>query len=90
MPGPTAPLWLASVRMRRALPIAPLVPLVPISVAALSHAGSLGVTMNTDASVTELDVVADGMARSFHRNTASATHADVPGFQVGPSPRRAS
>jgi hypothetical protein len=59
--------------MCQALPIAPLVPLVPISVAALSYAGSLAVTVNADASVTDLDVVADGMARSFHRYTALAT-----------------
>jgi WS/DGAT/MGAT family acyltransferase len=73
VPGPTAPLWLAGARMCQALPIAPLVPLVPISVAALSYAGSLAVTVNADASVTDLDVVADGMARSFHRYTALAT-----------------
>ena len=79
VPGPTAPLWLAGARMRQAYPIAPLVPLVPISVAALSYAGSLAVTVNADATVTDLDVVADGMARSFHQNAGSATQSDVPG-----------
>jgi diacylglycerol O-acyltransferase len=79
VPGPTAPLWLAGARMGQALPIAPLVPLVPISVAALSYAGSLAVTVNADASVTDLDVVADGMARSFQQYTALATQTDVPG-----------
>ena len=45
--------------------MAPLAPRVPISVAALSYAGSLTVAANADASITDLDVLAAGMSRSF-------------------------
>jgi diacylglycerol O-acyltransferase len=65
VPGPPAPLWLAGARLLTATPIAPLVPLVPLSVAALSYAGELAVSINADAAVTDLDVLVDGTARGF-------------------------
>ena len=71
VPGPAGPLWLAGAKMLEALPIAPLVPLVPISVAALSYAGSLAVTVNADAAITDLDLVSSGMSRSFRGYDAS-------------------
>lgn len=70
--GPSDPLWLAGASLLEALPIAPLVPLVPVSVAALSYAGSLGVTVNADASIADLAVVAAGMDRSFAQYAALA------------------
>jgi diacylglycerol O-acyltransferase len=70
--GPSDPLWLAGASLLEALPIAPLVPLVPVSVAALSYAGSLGVTVNADASIADLAVVAAGIDRSFAQYAALA------------------
>lgn len=67
VPGPTAPLWLAGARMLEAVPIAPLVPLVPLSVAALSYAGTLAVSVNADAAVVDLDVMGAGVARALGR-----------------------
>ena len=65
VPGPTAPLWLAGARLLEAVPIAPLVPHVPMGVAALSYAGQLAISVNVDAAVTDLDVLAGGVERSF-------------------------
>jgi diacylglycerol O-acyltransferase len=65
VPGPTAPLWLAGAQMLTAVPIAPLAPLVPLSVAALSYAGQLTITINTDGAVNDLDVLADGVRASI-------------------------
>jgi WS/DGAT/MGAT family acyltransferase len=63
--GPTAPLWLAGARLLDATPVAPLVPAVPLSVAALSYCGALAVSVNADASVTDLGRLADGLTGSF-------------------------
>jgi diacylglycerol O-acyltransferase len=63
--GPAAPLWLAGARLVEAVPVAPLVPLVPLSVAAMSYAGDLAVSVNADATVRDLDVFAAGLERSF-------------------------
>jgi WS/DGAT/MGAT family acyltransferase len=65
VPGPPAPLWLAGARLLTAVPIAPLVPLVPLSAAALSYSGELAVSVNADAEVDDLDVLAAGVERSF-------------------------
>jgi diacylglycerol O-acyltransferase / wax synthase len=65
VPGPPAPLWLAGARLLEAVPVAPLVPHVPVGVAALSYAGQLAVSVNTDAAVTDVNVLAVGMTRSF-------------------------
>jgi hypothetical protein len=67
VPGPTTPLWLAGARMERAVPIAPLVPSVPLSVAALSYAGSLVVSVNADAAIGDLEIMASGISRAFGR-----------------------
>ena len=57
MTAPAAPpappeglrLWLAGARLLEAVPVAPLVPHVPVGVAALSYAGQLAVSVNSDA-----------------------------------------
>lgn len=73
--GPPAPLWLAGARLLEAVPVAPLVPLVPLSVAALSYAGQFAVSVNADASITDLGVLGDGLARTFDtlRDTRTAS-----------------
>ncbi|WP_165825998.1 wax ester/triacylglycerol synthase domain-containing protein [Actinomycetospora cinnamomea] len=65
VPGPARPLWLAGARLLEVVPIAPMAPLVPLTVAALSYAGELAVAANADADMTDLDVLTDGIARSF-------------------------
>jgi WS/DGAT/MGAT family acyltransferase len=67
VPGPTTPLWLAGARMERAVPIAPLVPSVPLSVAALSYAGNLVVSVNADAAIGDLEIMASGISGAFGR-----------------------
>jgi diacylglycerol O-acyltransferase / wax synthase len=83
VPGPPAPLWLAGARLLEAVPVAPLVPHVPVGVAALSYAGQLAVSVNTDAAVTDVGVLAVGMTRSFGelRDVATAGgRPSVPGI----------
>ncbi|MCE3555148.1 WS/DGAT domain-containing protein [Pseudonocardia sp. RS11V-5] len=63
--GPSAPLWLTGSRLLSATPIAPLSPGVALSVAALSYAGELVVSVNADAAVTDLEVMTGGMERGF-------------------------
>ncbi|SFK99685.1 wax ester/triacylglycerol synthase domain-containing protein [Geodermatophilus ruber] len=63
--GPSVPLWLAGARLVEAVPIAPLVLQVPLAVAALSYAGELVVTVNADAAITDVDVLAGGIAQAF-------------------------
>src|SRR6185312_5553455 len=79
IPGPSAPLWLADAEMLTAVPIAPLAPLVPLSVAALSYAGQLTITVNADAAVTCLDDLVDGMRTSIVElsRTAPAPHPAI-------------
>lgn len=63
--GPPTPLWLAGARLVAAAPIAPMSAGVPLSVAALSYAGELLVTINADAGLTDVDVLTEGTARGF-------------------------
>jgi WS/DGAT/MGAT family acyltransferase len=63
--GPPAPLWLAGARMLEAVPVAPLVQHVGLGIAALSYAGELVVSVHADGAVTDVDLLADGMAASF-------------------------
>ena len=63
--GPPSPLWLAGARLEQAVPVAPLVPLVPLSVAALSYAGELAVSVNADASIADIQVLGGGTAQTF-------------------------
>jgi WS/DGAT/MGAT family acyltransferase len=65
VPGPREPLWLAGARLVSAVPIAPMSPLVPLSVAALSYAGELVVSVNADVAASGLDVLAAGIAGDF-------------------------
>ncbi|GAA4811030.1 hypothetical protein GCM10023200_56030 [Actinomycetospora chlora] len=65
VPGPARPLWVAGARLLEVVPIAPMAPLVPLTVAALSYAGELTVAANADVDMTDLDVLIDGIARSF-------------------------
>jgi WS/DGAT/MGAT family acyltransferase len=65
VPGPAAPLWLAGAPLRAVVPIAPMSPEVPLSVAALSYAGDLAVSINADAAAEGLDDIATGTARAF-------------------------
>lgn len=62
VPGPPAPLWLAGARLLDAVPVAPLSADVPLGIAALSYAGTLAVAVHADAAVTDLDVLATGIA----------------------------
>jgi diacylglycerol O-acyltransferase len=73
VPGPPAPLWLAGARMLEAVPVAPLVQHVGLCVAALSYAGELAVSVHADGSVTDLELLADGIAADFaaYRSAAS-------------------
>jgi WS/DGAT/MGAT family acyltransferase len=64
VPGPTEPLWLAGARLLEAVPIAPLVRGVPLGIAALSYTGTLHVSMDADAAVDDLDVLAHGLETS--------------------------
>jgi diacylglycerol O-acyltransferase / wax synthase len=80
VPGPPTPLWLAGARLLAAVPIAPLGSLVPLSVAALSYAGELTVSINADAAVTDLDCLVDGTTRAFAELAelaASRAHASA-------------
>jgi WS/DGAT/MGAT family acyltransferase len=74
VPGPSSPLWLAGARLLEAVPVAPLVQHVGLGVAALSYAGELTVSVLADGSVTDLHLLADGVAESFEvlREAASA------------------
>jgi diacylglycerol O-acyltransferase len=63
--GPSAPLWLTGARLLSATPIAPLSPGVALSVAALSYAGELVVSVNADAAVADLEVMTEGVERGF-------------------------
>lgn len=65
VPGPPAPLWLAGARLLEAVPVAPLVQHVGLCVAALSYAGELAMSVHADGSVTELELLAEGMAADF-------------------------
>ena len=65
VPGPARPLWLAGARMLDAVPVAPLTADVPVGVAALSYAGTLAVSVNVDAAVTDVDILARGIDRGF-------------------------
>jgi diacylglycerol O-acyltransferase len=76
--GPPAPLWLAGARLLTAVPVAPLVPLVPLAAAALSYAGELTVSVNADAGVGDLDVLAVGLDRSFAELGELASSARTP------------
>jgi diacylglycerol O-acyltransferase len=86
VPGPPAPLWLAGARLLEAVPVAPLVPHVPIGVAALSYAGQLAVSVNADAAVADVGVMARGMERSF-ADLRDPTH-DGGRLPHIPAPRR--
>ena len=72
VPGPPAPLWLAGARLLEAIPVAPLVQHVGLCVAALSYAGELAVSVHADGSVTELELLVDGMAADFAAFRAAA------------------
>lgn len=83
VPGPPAPLWLAGARLLEAVPVAPLVQRVGLCVAALSYAGELAMSVHADGSVTELELLADGMSadRVAFRAAAAAGYrgtASVP------------
>jgi len=65
VPGPNRPLWLAGARMLDAVPVAPLTADVPLGVAALSYTGVLAISVNVDAAVTDVDVLARGIERGL-------------------------
>ena len=83
VPGPPAPLWLAGARLLEVVPVAPLVQHVGLCVAALSYAGELAVSVHADGSLTDLELLAEGMAADF-----AAFRAAVPG--TAPAGSRAS
>jgi hypothetical protein len=65
VPGPAQPLWLAGARLLDVAPVAPLAADVPVGIAALSYAGTLAVTVNADAAVSDVDVLAAGIERGM-------------------------
>jgi diacylglycerol O-acyltransferase len=67
VPGPPRPLWLAGACLRTAAPIAPLVAGVPVAVAALSYAGELVVSIQTDDAMADLGTLARGVADHLDR-----------------------
>ncbi|MGY1616224.1 wax ester/triacylglycerol synthase domain-containing protein [Geodermatophilus sp. SYSU D00691] len=73
VPGPGTPLSLAGARLERAVPLAPLVRGVPLGIAALSYAGTLTVSVDADAAVDDVGVLAEGMAACIDELTAAAT-----------------
>jgi diacylglycerol O-acyltransferase / wax synthase len=74
VPGPPTPLWLAGARLLEAWPVAPLVANVPLAVTALSYTDTLYVSLNADADVHDLPVLADGIRRSV-RTLSDAARA---------------
>ncbi|MGY1808328.1 wax ester/triacylglycerol synthase domain-containing protein [Blastococcus sp. SYSU D00669] len=73
VPGPGTPLSLAGARLEQAVPLAPLVRGVPLGIAALSYAGTLTVSIDADAAVDDVGVLAEGMAACIDELTAAAT-----------------
>lgn len=73
VPGPTAPLWLAGARLLGAIPVAPLVQRVGLCVAALSYDGDLALSVHADGSVSDLQILADGMTADFAAFRAAAS-----------------
>jgi WS/DGAT/MGAT family acyltransferase len=65
VPGPADPLWFSGAQLIEAIPVPPLVPLVGLTVAALSYAGRLGVAVNADGAVKDLDTMGAGIATSL-------------------------
>jgi hypothetical protein len=86
VPGPTAPLGLAGARLLEAVPVPPLVQGVPLSVAALSYAGDLCVSVHADGALDELHLLAEGVARSL----AAATALAAAGSTTQPHPSSAA
>jgi diacylglycerol O-acyltransferase / wax synthase len=72
VPGPPTPLWLAGARLLEAWPVAPLVANVPLAVTALSYTDTLYVSLNADADVRDLPVLADGIRRSVRKLSEAA------------------
>jgi diacylglycerol O-acyltransferase len=69
--GPTEPLWLCGARLTAAVPIAPLVAGVPLAAAVLSYAGELVLSIQVDDQVTDLDVLARGVAGALDGEEAA-------------------
>jgi WS/DGAT/MGAT family acyltransferase len=72
VPGPPAPVWLAGARLLEAVPVAPLVQRVGLCVAALSYAGELAMSVHADGSVTELELLGNGMSADWVAFRAAA------------------
>jgi diacylglycerol O-acyltransferase / wax synthase len=90
VPGPTTPLWLAGSRLLEAWPVAPLVANVPLAVTALSYTDSLYVSLNADAAVRDLPVLANGIQRSVQTLSDAAqagNHLRMPDEANGSSIR---
>ncbi len=89
VPGPAEPLWLAGARLLETYPVAPLVRGLSLDVAALSYAGALHVAVNADAAVTDLQVLAAGMQRSFAElREAARAGARLPAAPASDADRR--
>jgi hypothetical protein len=71
MPGPTASLSMAGVRIARVYPILPLAPGAPLALGALSWAGSLGIGLATDPASLDAAAVATRMEVTLNRLTTS-------------------
>jgi diacylglycerol O-acyltransferase / wax synthase len=93
VPGPPTPLWLAGARLLDAWPVAPLVANVPLAVTALSYTDTLYISLNADAEVHDLPVLADGIRRSVRTLSDAArggeqlpasAEATVPSIRTAP------
>jgi hypothetical protein len=65
VPGPRGRLWFAGCPMVEAVPVAPLVPLVPLTVGVLSYDGRVVVAANADGTMSDLDVLGEGLATAL-------------------------
>jgi hypothetical protein len=73
--GPSAPVWLAGARVLELVPLTNVVGNVGISVAALSYAGRLAVTVTSDPNLhPDVGVFVGGLTRCVERLTARSRH----------------
>lgn len=84
LPGPAFTATLAGAPMEQVFPLVPPAPGAPVTVAALSWAGRLGVTVGADPTVLDATVLAARLHRWLDDAIADAsTSAEIPGLAPG-------